>query len=66
MATRRTPSRREVLALSAALAGTTLTAAAAVAGLTRHPTAPVQTVPTVQQQQQQATTPAAEPPELGG
>lgn len=59
-----TPTRRELLALSAALAGTTLTAAAAVAGLTRHPTAPVRTVPTVQQQPA-AHTPA-EPPELGG
>lgn len=65
MASRPTPSRRELLALAAALAGTTLTAAAAVAGLTRHPAAPVQTVPIVQQQQP-ATAPQIEPPELGG
>lgn len=57
------PSRRELLALSAALAGTTLTAAAAIAGLTHHPEAPLQTVPIVQQQ---APAPAAEPPDLGG
>lgn len=66
MSNRSTPSRREVLALAAALAGTTLTAAAAIAGLTRHPAAPVQTVPIVQQQQQPATSPQVEPPELGG
>jgi hypothetical protein len=58
------PSRRQLLALSAALAGTTLTAAAAVAGLTRHPTAPIRTVPVVQQQP--STPPPAEPVELGG
>ncbi|MGZ4289289.1 MAG: hypothetical protein ACXVRJ_00110 [Gaiellaceae bacterium] len=66
MPTRPTPSRRELLALSAALAGTTLTAAAAVAGLTRHPTAPLRTVPIVQQQQQPAAPAPAEPPDLGG
>jgi hypothetical protein len=66
MANRATaPSRRELLAVSAALAGTTLTAAAAIAGLTRHVQAPLATVPTVQQQQP-AATPHAEPPELGG
>lgn len=58
------PSRRELFALSAALAGTTLTAAAAVAGLTHHTSAPLQTVPIVQQAPA-ATTPF-EPPELGG
>jgi hypothetical protein len=63
MPTRPSPTRRELLALSAALAGVTLTAAAAVAGLTRHPTAPVQIVPTAQQQ---APQPAGELPELGG
>jgi hypothetical protein len=59
------PSRRQLLALCAALAATTLTAAAAVAGLTRHPSAQVPVVPTVVQQQ-----PAApfngEPQEPGG
>ncbi len=65
MATHPNPSRRELLALSAALAGTTLTAAAAVAGLTRHPHAPVATVPIVQQAPA-ATTSQFEPPELGG
>ncbi len=65
MATHPTPSRRELLVLAAALAGTTLTAAAAVAGLTRHPVAPVQTVPTVQQQQPSSRTPV-EPADLGG
>ncbi len=64
MPTRPNPSRRELLALSAALAGVTLTAGAAVAGLTRHPIAPVQTVPTVQQQP--ASPAPAEPAELGG
>ena len=64
MSTRTNPSRRELLAVSAALAGVTLTAAAAVAGLTRHPTAPVQIVPTVQQQP--AAQPQGEPQELGG
>ena len=64
MANRATaPSRRELLAVSAALAGTTLTAAAAIAGLTRHAQAPLTTVPTVQQP---ASVPQAEPPELGG
>ncbi len=58
------PSRREMLALSAALAATTLTAAAAVAGLTRHPTAPVQVVPTVVQQPS-SPAPAVEPREPG-
>lgn len=58
------PTRRELLALSAALAGVTLTAGAAVVGLTRHPTAPAVTVPTVQQQP--AAPAPAEPPELGG
>jgi hypothetical protein len=43
------PSRREMLALSAVLAATTLTAAAAIAGLAQRPTAPVQVVPTVSQ-----------------
>ena len=64
MANRATaPSRRELLALSAALAGTTLTAAAAIAGLTHRAQAPLTTVPTVQQP---ASAPQAEPPELGG
>ncbi len=58
------PSRRELLLLAAALAGTTLTAAAAIAGLARHPAAPVQIVSTVQAPQQ--PTPVGEPPELGG
>ena len=65
MPTRPNPSRRELLALSAALAGVTLTAAAAVAGLTRHPTAPLQTVPTVSRVGP-ASPGQSEPPELGG
>ena len=45
----RLPSRRELLALSAALAATTLTAGAAIAGLAHRPTASVPIVPTVSQ-----------------
>jgi len=60
-----TPSRRELFALSAVLAATTLTAAAAIAGLTRHPTARVQIVPTVSQAPA-APARVVEPQELGG
>ncbi|HEY6960533.1 MAG TPA: hypothetical protein VI408_01450 [Gaiellaceae bacterium] len=58
------PSRRELMWLAAALAGTTLTAAAAIAGLARHPAAPVQIVSTVQAPQQPA--PVVEPQDFGG
>ena len=59
------PSRREMLALSAVLAATTLTAGAAIAGLAHHPAAVVQVVPTVSQQPAQAPK-FQEPQELGG
>jgi hypothetical protein len=59
------PSRRELLALSAVLAATTLTAGAAIAGLAHNPTAPVQVVPTVSQQPAQ-TPRFQEPQDLGG
>ena len=43
------PSRRELLALSALLAATLLTAGIAIAGLTRNPSAPPARIPTVDQ-----------------
>lgn len=43
------PSRRQLFALSAALAGTVLTAGVAIAGLTRAPSAPPASTPTVDQ-----------------
>ncbi len=60
------PSRRELLALSAALAGATLTAGAAIAGLAHKPTAPVQVVPTVSQPAAPAVQAPREPQEPGG
>jgi hypothetical protein len=59
------PSRRELLALSAVLAATTLTAGVAIAGLAQRPGAPVQVVPTISQQPTQ-TAPFQEPQEPGG
>jgi len=59
------PSRRELLALTAVLAATTLTAGVAIAGLAHRPTAPVQVVSTISQQQSQ-TTPFREQQEPGG
>ncbi len=61
------PSRRELLALAAALAGTTLTAGLAIAGLNHRPSVPVQVISTVSQ----VVTPTApatrrEPQEPGG
>lgn len=51
------PTRRELFLLAAALAGTVLTGGAAIAGLTRVPTAqPAPVVPQVQ-----ATPPRVEP-----
>ena len=47
-----TPSRRQLFALSAALAGTVLTAGAAIAGLTRTPGAPPASTPTVEPDRQ--------------
>jgi hypothetical protein len=43
------PSRRQLLALSAALGATVLTAAVAIAGLTRVPASPPASTPTVNQ-----------------
>ncbi len=43
------PSRRELFALAAVLAATVLTAALAVAGLTRNPPAALPATPTVDQ-----------------
>ncbi len=56
----RIPSRRELFALSAVLAATVLTAGAAIAGLTRSPSAPPASIPTVSQivSPPAATTPA--------
>ena len=45
----KTPSRRELFALASVLAATALTAGAAIAGLTRTPSAPPAPVPTVDQ-----------------
>lgn len=59
------PSRRELLAFTAVLAATTLTAGVAIAGLAQRPTAPVQVVPTISQQPTQ-TAPFREPQEPGG
>jgi len=59
------PARRELLALSAVLAATTLTAGAAIAGLAHKPTASVQVVPTVSQPVAPVA-PAREPQEPGG
>jgi hypothetical protein len=63
--TEKLPSRRELLALSAVLAATTLTAGAAIAGLAHKPTAPVQVVPTVSQPAGPASG-TREPQEPGG
>ena len=57
-AARAEPSRRELFALAAALAATVLTAAAAVAGLTRTPAPAVQSPPTVDQIVSPARAPA--------
>ena len=43
------PSRRELLALAGVLAATAVTAGAAIAGLTRQPSAPPASTPTVDQ-----------------
>ena len=43
------PSRRQLLALSAVLTATVLTAGAAITGLTRPPSAPPASTPTVDQ-----------------
>ena len=59
------PSRRELLALAAVLAATTLTAGVAIAGLAHKPTAFVQIVPTVSQQPAPVTR-FQEPQEPGG
>ena len=45
----RLPSKRQFLALSGVLAATVLTAGAAIAGLTRPPSAPPASTPTVDQ-----------------
>jgi hypothetical protein len=58
------PTRKDLLVLSAALAAVTLTAAAAIAGLARKPSVPVQIVPTVVQPA--PATHFREPQEPGG
>ncbi len=45
----RLPSRRELFGLAAVLAATALTAGAAIAGLTRSPSSPPASTPTVDQ-----------------
>jgi hypothetical protein len=60
------PSRRQLLALALALTGTVLTGGAAIAGLTRTPSA-APAGPAVQQVQPPTTTPArTQPVEPGG
>lgn len=66
-AARPAPTRRQLFALSAALAGTVLTAGIAIAGLTRSPGAPPASTPTVDQIVNQAVSPTGPAPvELGG
>ena len=54
---KRAPSRRELFALSAVLAATVLTAGVAIAGLTRNPSAPPASTPTVEQVVNQTVNP---------
>lgn len=66
-AARPAPTRRQLFALSAALAGTVLTAGIAIAGLTRSPGAPPASTPTVEQIVNQTVSPTRRAPvELGG
>ncbi len=54
---RQVPSRRELFALAAAIAGTVITAGAAIAGLTRTAPAGQPSTPTVSQIVGQTSTP---------